>query len=90
MNGNSWDFCVFENAFNDSFLELGFVEVSSNGNDFYRFPSTSFTQDPYNKNVYISDAIDYVQNGLIYRLDSLGNEIDLFNSGIIPNDFLFD
>ena len=30
MNGNSWDFCVFENAFNDSFLELGFVEVSSN------------------------------------------------------------
>ena len=45
MNGNSWDFCVFENAFNDSFLELGFVEVSSNGNDFYRFPSTSFTQD---------------------------------------------
>ena len=46
--------------------------------------------DPYNQDVYISDAIDYVQNGLIYRLDSLGNEIDLFNTGIIPNQFLFD
>ena len=39
MNGNSWDFCVFENAFNDSFLELGFVEISSNGNDFYKINS---------------------------------------------------
>lgn len=38
------DFAVFENAFNDQFLELGFVEVSSDGIQFTRFPSTSNTQ----------------------------------------------
>ena len=45
INGPGWDFAVFENSFSDTFLELGFVEVSSNGNDFFRFESTSLTQD---------------------------------------------
>ena len=38
------DFAVYENSFNDSFLELAFVEVSSDGERFVRFPSTSLTQ----------------------------------------------
>jgi len=42
-NGPGWDFAVFENAFNDSFLELAFVEVSSDGEHFVRFPATSLT-----------------------------------------------
>lgn len=42
-NGIGPDFAVFENAFNHTFLELAFVEVSSNGVDFYRFPSHSLT-----------------------------------------------
>lgn len=42
-NGEGWDFAVFENGFDDTFLELAFVEVSSNGQDFYRFPATSLT-----------------------------------------------
>ncbi|MBI3518708.1 MAG: T9SS type A sorting domain-containing protein [Bacteroidetes bacterium] len=37
------DFAVFENSFNDSFLELAFVEVSSDGIHFFRFPATSNT-----------------------------------------------
>lgn len=44
-NGPGWDFAVFENAFNDTFLELAFVEVSSDGINFFRFPATSYTQD---------------------------------------------
>ena len=43
-NGEGWDFAVFENSFDDSFLELAFVEVSSDGEFFVRFPSTSLTQ----------------------------------------------
>jgi hypothetical protein len=43
INGEGWDFAVFENALNDSFLELAFVEVSSDGINFYRFPSVSMT-----------------------------------------------
>ena len=74
---------IIKTETNYPFLPTVFYE--NTGQPFY-----GLGLDPYNKNVYISDAIDYVQNGLIYRLDSLGNEIDLFNSGIIPNDFLFD
>lgn len=42
-NGDGYDFAVFENSLNDSFLELAFVEVSSDGNHFYRFPAVSNT-----------------------------------------------
>lgn len=43
------DFAVFENGFYSHqddgwYLELGFVEVSSNGTDFVRFPAHSLTQ----------------------------------------------
>lgn len=44
FNGDGFDFAVFENAFVDSFLELAFVEVSTDGNRFVRFPATSNTQ----------------------------------------------
>lgn len=43
-NGPGADFAVFENSFSDTFLELAFVEVSSNGTDFFRFASKSETQ----------------------------------------------
>ena len=43
-NGNGPDFAVFENSFDDYFLELAFVEVSSDGERFVRFPATSLTQ----------------------------------------------
>ena len=43
-NGSGFDFAVFENGFSDTFLELAFVEVSSDGINFFRFPSHSETQ----------------------------------------------
>ena len=43
-NGPGPDFAVFENSFNDFFLELAFVEVSSDGINFFRFPTHSLTQ----------------------------------------------
>ena len=36
-------FAVFENSFSPTFLELAFVEVSSDGQNFVRFPSISNT-----------------------------------------------
>jgi len=44
-NGAGWDFAVFENSFSDTFLELAFVEVSSDGINYFRFLATSNTQD---------------------------------------------
>lgn len=44
MNGPGFDFAVFENGFSDAYLELAFVEVSTNGESFFRFPCHSLTQ----------------------------------------------
>ena len=56
--GNGYDFVVFENGFisdasfetgsvaGQMFAELGYVEVSSNGVDFARFPAVSLTAEP--------------------------------------------
>src|SRR3954467_173127 len=44
-NGPGNDFAVFENGFSDTFLELAFVEVSSDGVHYFRFPAVSNTQD---------------------------------------------
>lgn len=40
-NGPGYDFAVFENSFDGQFLELAFVEVSSDGVHFVRFPCFS-------------------------------------------------
>jgi hypothetical protein len=42
-NGEGPDFAVFENDNIGNFLELAFVEVSSDGEHFVRFPATSLT-----------------------------------------------
>ena len=44
INGNGPDFAVFENAFNNTFLELAHVEVSSDGINYFRFESSSLSQ----------------------------------------------
>ena len=46
FNGAGADLAVFENSFSDTFLELAYVEVSSDGSNFFRFPSVSFTPGP--------------------------------------------
>ncbi|WP_107039297.1 T9SS type A sorting domain-containing protein [Brumimicrobium mesophilum] len=43
-NGTGPDFAIFENGFSDNFLELAHVEVSSDGINYFRFPSHSETQ----------------------------------------------
>ncbi|MDX2446733.1 MAG: hypothetical protein QNK29_05990 [Desulfobacterales bacterium] len=45
-DGEGWDFAVFENSFSDRYLELAYVEVSSNGTDFVRFDAISLTAGP--------------------------------------------
>lgn len=43
QNGEGFELAVYENAFSASFLELAFVEVSSDGVNFVRFPNQSLT-----------------------------------------------
>jgi len=48
QNGKGWDFAIFENAFNNTFLELAYVEVSSDGVHFISFDNCSLTPDAVN------------------------------------------
>ena len=43
-DGNGFDFAIFENTFLDSFLELAFVEVSTDSQSWARFPNESLSQ----------------------------------------------
>ena len=45
-NGAGWDFAVFENSFSDAYLELAYIEVSSDGETFVRFDNDSLTRSP--------------------------------------------
>ncbi len=45
-DGDGFDFAVFENGHVDTFLELAFVEVSSDGTSFVRFESTYLGLEP--------------------------------------------
>ncbi len=45
------------------------------------------TVNPVNSEVYVADAIDYVQPGVILRYSPEGELLDEFKVGIIPGAF---
>ncbi|QZE12911.1 DUF5074 domain-containing protein [Halosquirtibacter laminarini] len=45
--------------------------------------------DPKNGDIYIGDAIDYAQDGMVYRYNKNLESVDNFKVGILPNSFLF-
>ncbi len=45
--------------------------------------------NPANNEIYVSDAIDYTQDAIIYRYSPTGEILDSFKVGINPSDFLF-
>ena len=58
--------------------------IKSENNNFY-----ALGIDPSNSDLYISDVVDYMQNGVIYRYNSNKELIDNFGCGIIPSCFGF-
>jgi len=58
--------------------------VSANGRNLY-----GIGIEPNSGVVYVSDAIDYVQRGTVYRYKPDGSLINSFQAGIIPGDFCF-
>lgn len=58
--------------------------LAENGTLYY-----GLTVDPVTSEVYVADAVDYVQPGTIYRFSPTGTEIDRFRVGITPRAFCF-
>ncbi|MBL4707629.1 MAG: hypothetical protein JKY48_04220 [Flavobacteriales bacterium] len=60
------------------------AKIPANNRTFYGV-SVDLTTDE----IYICDAIDYQQKGVIYRYDQSFNQLDAFKVGIIPGDVYF-
>lgn len=75
-DGPGFDFAVFENGFSDGFLELGYVEVSSDGIHFERFPNHSLTPGPVGPYVPIMNPTHITGLAGKYRL-GFGTPFDL-------------
>lgn len=87
MDGSGFDFAVFENSFDDHYMELGHVEVSSNGVHFFRFPSTSeIPTDEQLSNFGYSDC-GYVNNLAGKYRAGYGTPFDLAD---LPDNALLD
>lgn len=56
--------------------------IEDNGTIYY-----GLTVNPVNSDVYVADAIDYVQSGIVYRYSSDGALLDNFRVGITPGAF---
>jgi hypothetical protein len=77
-NGPGFDFAVFENAFIDEFLELAFVEVSSDGVNFFRFKATSNTQTDVQMGPFDYNADATLMNNLAGKYRAMyGTPFDL-------------
>jgi hypothetical protein len=77
-NGPGFDFAVFENGFIDEFLELAFVEVSSDGNNFFRFKATSNTQIDLQMGPFDYNANPSLMNNLAGKYRAMyGTPFDL-------------
>lgn len=86
QNKSGFDFAIFENSFDDRFLELAFVEVSSDGMNYYRFPAVSATQDTlqtgpfdYTEPVKVNNLAGKYRYGFgtPFDLEELGNQAGL-------------
>lgn len=85
-DGPGFDFAVFENSFTDTFLELAFVEVSSDGENFFRVPSYSLTDTTVQTASFGNTNPEKIHNlGGKYR-QYYGTPFDL--SDVADNPFL--
>ena len=77
QNGTGWNFAIFENAVTDDFLELGFVEVSSDGEHFFRFPAHTEVQFITQINGFGAIDCRYINNFAEKYKNGYGTPFDL-------------
>ena len=89
-DGPGYDFAVFENGFgsgSEAFLELAFVEVSSDGTHFFRFPATSEEDTLEQKASFENSDATYFYNLAGKHIANYGTPFDLAD---VPDTNLLD
>lgn len=74
---------IFEMSIYDTNLASDYV-ISGCGVNYY-----TLYIDPKSNDIYVTDAIDYVQEGIVYKYDENGKLLTKFKTGIIPGAMLF-
>ncbi len=87
IDGVGPDLAVFENSFDDTFLELAFVEASSDGVNFFRFPATSNTDTTTQTNSFGPTDATKINNLAGKYRGQYGTPFDLAD---IPNNALLN
>lgn len=62
------------------------AERGSNGRKHFLY---GIGVNPHNGEIYVADAVDYSQSGVVYRYSAEGTLLDKFRVGITPNNFAF-
>lgn len=65
-----------------------FIEAERNSNGQRHF-LYGIGVNPHNGEIYVADAVDYRQSGVVYRYTADGTLMDKFRVGITPNGFAF-
>ncbi len=86
VDGEGFDFAVFENG-SPTYLELAFVEVSSDGIHFSRFPSHSQTQTNTQLSTFASPEATYLNNLAGKYSSEYGTPFDISE---LPDDAFLD
>lgn len=84
-NGKGFDFAVFENTFLDTFLELAFVEVSTDSLSWARFPSKSLTQTVYQTGAFGFTKPTHIHNLAGKYRHPFGTPFDLEDLAMMSN-----
>jgi YVTN family beta-propeller protein len=74
---------VFKHSISET--SIGSTPFISSGNSIYY----GLGVNPFNNEIYLADAIDYVQPGKVSRFKASSSLIDEFSVGLIPQDFTF-
>lgn len=82
LNGDIWRMPVSEAAVPEVFIT--YPKEGDRLGGFY-----GMDVDPVRSELYVTDAIDFVQRGMVYRFSSAGLLLDSFQAGIVPASFCF-
>jgi DNA-binding beta-propeller fold protein YncE len=83
INGGVYRYAIHGSAGPELLLESSYEGNTFNG-------LYGLEVDPVSSELYVADAIDFVQRGMVYRLSPEGEPVDTFRTGIAPGAFCFN